>query len=82
MIYGHVHNSIEEYYFRKCLKDMNNEDFFARRSGDKILQAYNVGCMMPYMGFTPRTLAEILKANPVPDLSCGNQNQEDLCTEP
>ena len=24
------------------------------------LRAYNVGCMMPYMNYTPRTLEEIL----------------------
>lgn len=25
----------------------------------------NVGCMMPYMNYTPRTLEEILTVNPV-----------------
>ena len=60
LLYGHVHNSIEEYYFRKCLRDMNNEDFFDKRAGDKILRAYNVGCMMPYMDYEPRSLTEIV----------------------
>ncbi len=59
LLYGHVHNSIEEYYFKKCLREMNNEDFFDRRAGDKILRAYNVGCMMPYMDYEPKTLSEI-----------------------
>ena len=27
---------------------------------DKKLWACNVGCMLPYMNYTPRTLAEIL----------------------
>ncbi len=59
LLYGHVHNSIEEYYFRKCLREMNTEDFFDRRAGDTMLRAYNVGCMMPYMDYEPRTQEEI-----------------------
>ncbi len=60
LLYGHVHNSIEEYYFRKCLREMNNDDFFGRRAGDRVLRAYNVGCMMPYINYEPRSLAEIV----------------------
>jgi calcineurin-like phosphoesterase family protein len=59
LLYGHVHNSIEEYYFKKCLRDMNNEDFFNRRDVEEVLRAYNVGCMMPYMDYEPRSLTEI-----------------------
>lgn len=62
LLYGHVHNSGEEYYFRKCLREMNKEDFFGHRTGDGILRAYNVGCMMPYMSYEPRTLTEIIEA--------------------
>lgn len=61
LLYGHVHNSIEEYYFKKCLREMNNEDFFNRRSGEEVLRAYNVGCMMPYMDYEPKSLAEIAR---------------------
>lgn len=61
LLYGHVHNSIEEYYFKKCLREMNNEDFFNRRSGEEVLRAYNVGCMMPYMDYEPKSLAEITR---------------------
>lgn len=60
LLYGHVHNSIEEYYFKKCLRDMNDEDFFNRRSGEEVLRAYNVGCMMPYMDYEPKSLKEII----------------------
>lgn len=60
LLYGHVHNSIEEYYFQKCLSDMDNEEFFDRRAGNKVLRAYNTGCMMPYMDYEPRTLKEIV----------------------
>jgi calcineurin-like phosphoesterase family protein len=61
LLYGHVHNSIEEYYFKKCLREMNNEDFFNRRAGDNMLRAYNVGCMMPYMDYEPKSLTEIAR---------------------
>ena len=60
LLYGHVHNSIEEYYFKKCLREMNNEDFFNRRSGEEVLRAYNVGCMMSYMDYEPKSLTEIV----------------------
>lgn len=39
---------------------MNTEAFFDRRKGDKLLRAYNGGCMMPYMNYEPRTLEEIV----------------------
>lgn len=61
LLYGHVHNSVEEYYFKKCLREMNTEDFFDRHAGDRMLRAYNVGCMMPYMGYEPRSLSEIVE---------------------
>lgn len=60
LLYGHVHNSVEEYYFKKYLREMNTEEFFDRRRGDKVLRAYNVGCMLPYMNYEPRTLEEIV----------------------
>ena len=31
LLYGHVHNSVVEYYFKKCLREMNKEEFFDRR---------------------------------------------------
>ena len=34
------------------------------RDGDSILRAYNVGCMMPYMEYEPRTLEEIVENYP------------------
>lgn len=60
-LYGHLHNSKEEFYFQKCLKEMNSDVFFDRRAGNKMLKAYNVGCMMPYMDYVPRTLSEIVE---------------------
>lgn len=55
-LYGHVHNSHEYTLYQKYLKDIsdyNGEQF----------KAYNVGAMMPYMNYTPRTLEEIIEAN-------------------
>lgn len=40
---------------------MNNDVFFGDKAGDSILRAYNVGCMMPYMDYEPRTLVEIIE---------------------
>lgn len=65
-LYGHVHMSDEWEVYKHCLDYVN--DFFKT----KILNgatdcppavAYNVGCMLPYMGYTPRTLKEIINAN-------------------
>ena len=63
LLYGHLHDSIEEAYFKKCLSEMNGGEFAIRRPHEKEIVAINVGCMMPYIGFTPRTLGEILDKN-------------------
>ena len=60
LLYGHLHDSIEEAYFKKCLSEMNGGEFAIRRPHEKEIVAINVGCMMPYMDYTPRTLSEIL----------------------
>ena len=65
-LYGHVHMSDEWEVYKKCLSDVNN--FFK----DKTMKgytdcppakAYNVGCMLPYMSYQPRTLKEILSSD-------------------
>ena len=60
MLYGHVHNT-REYVFleklRKELRKTRTEHSHARA------QFINVGCMMPWMDYTPRTLDEILDGN-------------------
>ena len=63
LMYGHLHDSIEETYFKKCLSEMNGGEFAIRRPHEKEIVAINVGCMMPYMNYTPRTLEEILVNN-------------------
>lgn len=57
MLYGHVHGSLEwellERWKREC------------HALGLPCNMINVGCMMPYMNYTPRTLQEILAANPL-----------------
>ena len=52
-LYGHVHNSYEQTIFQDYISKLNNVYNIK-------CAAYNVGCMMPYMDYTPRTLAEIM----------------------
>lgn len=58
MLYGHVHNTREERFMRKWRHEVR---LSCTQSGDNRGQWYNVGCMMPWMNFTPRTLDEILE---------------------
>ena len=51
-LYGHVHNSVEEDIFREFLDGLNTKHGIT-------CEAYNVGCMMNYIEYTPRTLKEI-----------------------
>lgn len=61
LLYGHTHTSDEDVFFQKCLTEMNSsEKWQFRRPQEPIFQAYNVGCMLPYMNYKPRTLREIL----------------------
>ena len=66
LLYGHLHMSDEWKVYKKLLNDVN--DYFK----DKTLKgytdcppikAYNVGAMLDYMNYTPRTLKEILAAH-------------------
>ena len=52
-LYGHVHTSFE-YNMMEHTKRLMTELY------DRQCQMYNVGAMMPYMDYTPRTLDEIL----------------------
>ena len=59
LLYGHTHNSPEDMYFQKCLEGMKDNE--CRHTGDSHVQAYNVGCMKPWMDYEPRSLQEIIK---------------------
>ena len=61
LLYAHTHNTVEEAFFQKCIKELN-ENKKLDVQGGKPIRAINVGCMMPYMNYEPRTLKEILSA--------------------
>lgn len=63
LLYAHTHDSIEHTFFQECIAKMNkSEDLSLRRQGGQKIRAINVGAMMEYMGFEPRTLQELLAA--------------------
>ena len=60
MLCGHVHTTRENDFlneWKKVLKDTKIN------SSDSYGNIYNVGCMMPWMKYTPRTLEEIINYN-------------------
>lgn len=62
-LYGHLHNTDEERLYRECLGRVN--EYFAEKGTKGYTdcppaRAYNVGCMMPYIDYVPRTLKEII----------------------
>lgn len=62
MLCGHVHTTAENDWLEKWTKELqearrNNPGF----SGANCGQIYNVGAMMPWMNYTPRTLDEIIR---------------------
>lgn len=54
MLYGHVHNTKEWDMIEKWKQEQLNADIPCK--------LINVGCMMSYMNYMPRTLDEILRA--------------------
>ena len=60
MLYGHVHITKEATYMED-IKKMIRANYKVR--GDNRGNWYNVGCMMPYMNYTPRTLEEIIASD-------------------
>lgn len=61
LLYGHVHNTREW----KLVEKWKNEQW-AMGIPSRLI---NVGCMMDYMRYTPRTLTELLDANPMPEIA-------------
>ena len=55
-LYGHVHDSNEEFIYREFIHLLDSKYNIS-------CEAYNVGCMIDYMNYTPRTLVEILNMN-------------------
>lgn len=63
MLCGHVHITPENDYLEKWTAELKNaakasdtDASYANRG-----QIFNVGCMMPWMNYTPRTLDEIIR---------------------
>lgn len=54
-LYGHVHNSFE-------FNMMGHDKYLMEELYTRPCKMYNVGAMMPWMNYTPRTLDEILAA--------------------
>ena len=52
-LYGHVHNSFEH-------NMMEHNRYLMEELYRKPCEMYNVGAMMPWMNYTPRTLDQIL----------------------
>ena len=57
MLCGHVHNTRENDFLIKWRQELRNSK---ETMSDNCGNIYNVGCMMPYMNYTPRTLQEIV----------------------
>lgn len=71
MLYGHVHNTREYAFLEKLRKEL--QEARTERSHARA-QFINVGCMMPWMDYTPRTLDEILEGE---DKAAGSQEESE-----
>lgn len=63
-LHGHTHMTDEEFIYRESIKKLN--DCFIENElskNEKHIEAltYNVGCMLDYMDYTPRTLKYIME---------------------
>lgn len=58
-LYGHIHTTIENDFMEHLREYIPKND--NRGMSQHRCHFYNVGCMMPYMNYTPRTLDEILE---------------------
>ena len=57
MLYGHVHITKEAAWIKRWTKELRNNH---TSTYDNRGQLINVGCMMPYMNYTPRTLGYLI----------------------
>ena len=61
MLCGHVHNTAENAILERLIQELrNNNHTFSCAHAVNCGQIYNVGYMMPWMEYTPRTLDEIV----------------------
>lgn len=62
-LYGHVHNSFEWGIMESHKRLM--KELYSKKDGkaaEDVFNAYNVGCMLPYMNYCPQTLEHIQEA--------------------
>lgn len=59
MLHGHVHNTVENAILERWIAELRDHP----ADGAGIGQVFNVGCMMPWICYTPRTLDEILQSH-------------------
>ena len=62
MLCGHVHRTAENDLLERWSEELREK--YHSDSPDHVANAgqiYNVGCMMPWMEYTPRTLDEIIR---------------------
>jgi hypothetical protein len=62
MLCGHVHVTAENDVLEKWREEIREGQMTKGGNRGNII---NVGCMMPYMDYTPRTLEEILQNGPI-----------------
>jgi calcineurin-like phosphoesterase family protein len=60
MLHGHTHKTKEQKYIEKWVKELKENKV---ESYDNCGNIINVGCMMNYINFIPRTLDELIKNN-------------------
>lgn len=58
MLYGHVHTTREQEFMERLRRNVKGS---YEKEGDCVGNWINVGCMMPWMNYTPRTLDEIIE---------------------
>lgn len=59
MLYGHVHITLENDFMEHLKQYIKNND--NRGNSAHQCKMYNVGCMMPWMQYQPKTLDEIIE---------------------
>lgn len=62
-LYGHIHQGKDAETFEHYVKYMRSRVNEETTQNNIEYKAINVGCMMPYMNYTPRTLAEIIRGD-------------------
>lgn len=60
MLHGHVHMTSEEVMLEQFKRKIRRSTQENEGMGPKA-KIYNVGCMLPYMDYTPRTLDELIR---------------------